>query len=236
MKSKSKGLEFNHSAIRHYQSKISHLRKKGIDIVQIALLVWIGVLGAAERASAHHPMGGRTPANIFEGFMSGLAHPVIGFDHLAFVIAVGLLAASVVRGGFIPVAFLLTALVGTGTHLLAIDLPVAELAISGSVVIFGVMLILKQKLNYQIITALAAIAGLFHGYAYGEAIIGAEMSPLFAYLLGFTLIQGAIALGAMMGGKLLLSQWSERAFSIQRVLGLGICSVGVVFLASSMVG
>lgn len=229
-------LKFKQSTMRHYPLKRSTLKKPGFDWVQIALLVWIGVLGAAERAAAHHPVGGRTPANVWEGLLSGLAHPVIGFDHLAFVVAVGLLAANIVRGGFIPVAFLLTAMVGTGIHLLAIDLPMTELAIAGSVVLFGAMLIGQYRLDYKVLTGLAAIAGLFHGYAYGEAIIGAQMNPIAAYLLGFTLIQGIIAFGAMMASQLILKRWSENALAILRVFGLAICSVGVMFLATAIVG
>ncbi|VEP17320.1 hypothetical protein H1P_590012 [Hyella patelloides LEGE 07179] len=41
---------------------------------------------------AHHPFDGRTPASFVEGFLSGLGHPIVGLDHFAFVIAVGLLA------------------------------------------------------------------------------------------------------------------------------------------------
>jgi urease accessory protein len=43
--------------------------------------------------------------------------------------------------------------------------------------------------------ALFGVAGLTHGYAYGESIFGAEPSPLGAYLLGLVVIQSAIALG-----------------------------------------
>jgi len=32
------------------------------------------------------------------------------------------------------------------------------------------------------------IAGIFHGYAYGESIIGARVAALVAYLIGFTVI------------------------------------------------
>jgi urease accessory protein len=42
---------------------------------------------------------------------------------------------------------------------------------------------------------LAALAGLFHGYAYGEAVVGAGMDPIMAYLAGLCLIQMAIAVG-----------------------------------------
>ena len=38
-------------------------------------------------ASAHHVMGGKIPTTFAEGFLSGLGHPVIGPDHLAFLLA-----------------------------------------------------------------------------------------------------------------------------------------------------
>src|SRR5262249_61127194 len=42
-------------------------------------------------ASAHHLMGGKLPGNAWEGFLSGLGHPIIGPDHFAFVVGVGLI-------------------------------------------------------------------------------------------------------------------------------------------------
>lgn len=233
---RSERLKFKQFTMPHYRQKHSMVKKPGFDWIQITWLVWIGVLGIAERAAAHHPFGGRTPTNVWEGFLSGLGHPVIGFDHLAFVVALGLLAANIVRGSFIPIAFLLTTMAGTAIHLLAIDLPMPELAIAVSVVVFGAMLIGQYRLDYKLLTGLAAIAGLFHGYAYGEAIIGAQMNPITAYLLGFTLIQGMIALGTMIATQLILKRWTENAFTMMRVLGLAICSVGVMFLTTAIIG
>ena len=40
-------------------------------------------------AFAHHVMDGATPATFVEGLLSGLGHPVIGPDHLAFLLAIG---------------------------------------------------------------------------------------------------------------------------------------------------
>jgi urease accessory protein len=40
------------------------------------------------------------------------------------------------------------------------------------------------------------VAGLFHGHAYGEAIFGAEATPVVAYLAGFGLTQYGIAIVA----------------------------------------
>ena len=41
-------------------------------------------------AVAHHPMGGATPITLLEGLLSGFGHPIIGFDHLLFIFAVGI--------------------------------------------------------------------------------------------------------------------------------------------------
>jgi urease accessory protein len=56
----------------------------------LALLILAATGGGAE---AHHAMGGTTPQTLAQGLLSGLAHPVIGLDHLAFTLAAGLLAA-----------------------------------------------------------------------------------------------------------------------------------------------
>lgn len=58
---------------------------------------------------AHHPMDGAVPTSAWEGLLSGLAHPVLGLDHLAFLIAAALLAAwsgvSRWRGASLVLAF-----------------------------------------------------------------------------------------------------------------------------------
>jgi urease accessory protein len=199
----------------------------------VTFLILICVLSTAQQAIAHHATGGNTPSNFLEGFLSGLAHPVIGLDHFAFVVAIGLLAAGQVFGVFIPTGFVLAALVGTGIHLFSFDLPATEMAIAVSVITFGAMLVMPNKPNWLVLTGLGAIAGLFHGYAYGESIIGAGMTPLFAYLLGFTLIQYAVALVALLIGNFVSQEASVQSLPLLRLAGLAICSIGVVFLTSS---
>ncbi|WP_035992137.1 HupE/UreJ family protein [Leptolyngbya sp. KIOST-1] len=180
---------------------------------------------------AHHPTGGQVPTTAVEGFLSGLGHPVIGFDHLAFVVALGLLAAVSAWGIAIPVVFVLTAMVGTGLHLAEITLPMAEPIIAGSVLGFGLLLARKDRPQSAGLAGLAAIAGLFHGFAYGEAIFGAQTMPLVAYLIGFTAIQLAIAIAAFWVGRQLTQRTS--AVSIQPA-GLVICGIGAAFLATAL--
>jgi urease accessory protein len=150
-------------------------------------------------ALAHHPLGGKMVSNPLEGLLSGLAHPVIGLDHLAFVIALGcgsaLLAKRqpIARG--IPLGFLMAAIAGTAIHLLKVDLPLNELWVALSVLLLGLTIGLGQKLPVTALAGFVTLAGLFHGYAYGEAIVGAETAQLVSYLVGFTGIQALIAYG-----------------------------------------
>ncbi|NET53634.1 MAG: HupE/UreJ family protein [Merismopedia sp. SIO2A8] len=165
-----------------------------------------------------------------------IGHPIIGIDHFVFVVAIGLLLAIKPRAILIPVAFVLATLAGTGIHLLSLDLPAAELFISASVLISGIILAMKDSPNSIAIATLAAIAGLFHGYAYGEAIVGAEMTPLVAYLLGFALIQLAIALVACQVGRFAIKKVTNEPALLLRFAGFTICGAGAAFLSSVIVG
>jgi urease accessory protein len=186
----------------------------------------------ASPALAHHAFGGRLPINPWEGFLSGLAHPIIGPDHFAFVVAVGLLAVNRRLGWLTPIAFVLTAMLGASLHLSGLNLPGIELWISGSVLLFGVLLALKGSPHPLLVTGLASLAGLFHGYAYGEAIFGAGMQPLIAYLAGFTTVQLLISLAAFGLGQRLLKPQQQPAFL--RSAGLVIAGVGLAFLATQL--
>jgi urease accessory protein len=181
-------------------------------------------------------MAGQTPDNFLNGFLSGLAHPVIGLDHLAFVVASGLIAVGMEQGLLIPIAFVIATLIGTGIHLQGISLLFPEGIIALSVVIFGVILTLKKGLQnhsnlYTIALAtLAMIAGIFHGYAYGESIIGAQVAALVAYLIGFTVIQLAIASSAFFLGSVIKEKLAKQATLISKFIGLAIMAIGTTFL------
>lgn len=136
----------------------------------------------------------------WEGLLSGIAHPVIGLDHLAFVIALGcssaLLAKRHTIAQWIPIGFLLAAIGGTGIHLMKVDLPFNEIWVALSVLLLGLTIGIERKISIALLSAFCVLAGLFHGYAYGEAIVGAETTQLLSYLVGFTAVQAAIAYGS----------------------------------------
>lgn len=74
---------------------------------------------------------------------------------------------------------------------------------------FGVMLAMKDSPNLIVLIVLAATLGIFHGYAYGESIVGAEMSPLVPYLAGFTIIQLVVATVVYGIGKSVLNKLTD---------------------------
>ncbi|MEL6455542.1 MAG: HupE/UreJ family protein [Cyanobacteria bacterium J06623_5] len=199
------------------------------------MLSALAVATVAMPALAHHPFGGDTPETFWAGLLSGMGHPVIGLDHLAFVVAAGLLAAVVRRGLGIPIAFVLSTLVGTGVHLAEVSLPAVELLIAASVVAFGLLAVQRSPLSTVVVMLLAAIAGIFHGYAYGEAVVGAEPAPLLAYLIGFAGVQGAIALGAYLLSRRALS--SDKAAGLVSVhhAGFVVLGAGVAILGGLLV-
>ncbi|TVQ52718.1 MAG: hydantoin utilization protein A [Spirulina sp. DLM2.Bin59] len=210
-----------------------HLQRHRI----LGLSLAIALLFPSQAALAHHPFGGNVPSNALTGFLSGLGHPVIGMDHFAFVIATGLLAALWGRQGLIiPVAFVITTLVGTGLHLQLLDLPLAELVIAASVLGFGVWLALPERGQWWGVAIAAALAGIFHGYAYGEAIIGAEMNPLIAYLAGFGVVQLGVAVGVFAFAQRFWPNLEEVKALPLRFSGFAIAGIGLAFLSGEILG
>ncbi|MEM9451494.1 MAG: hypothetical protein AAGA75_23580 [Cyanobacteria bacterium P01_E01_bin.6] len=65
-------------------------------------------------------------------------------------------------------------------------------------------------------------------------MVGAEMTPLLSYLIGFTAVQGAIAAGAFW----IAQRGVNPTQQIQRLRygGLVICGAGAAFLASVVLG
>ncbi len=182
-------------------------------------------------AAAHHAMGGTTPTTFFEGLLSGLGHPVIGPDHLAFVIAIGIAAALVPAGLSLIALFVAASTAGVLIHAAALDLPLVEPLVSTSVIIAGLLIAAGRGANQPPWLALAAIAGLLHGYAFGEAVIGAERGVIGAYLIGLACIMSAIAAAMLVSGRVL--RRSDASAAGLRGGGVALAATGAVMLAAT---
>ena len=185
----------------------------------------------AQPAWAHHPMGGKLPQTFLQGLLSGFGHPVIGIDHLAAIVGVGILAALVGRSAAVVLAFSVSVIAGVGLHLSGIDLPASELFVGLTTLLIGALVILRQSMSAGRTLLLFALAGLVHGYALGESIVGAEASPLVAYLLGLLIMQTAIGV-VVYAAVRSLARWPARTSGLT-VAGVLVALAGGIATAAA---
>jgi urease accessory protein len=196
----------------------------------------LAALVLANPAYAHHAMGGALPQTFSQGLLSGLAHPIIGLDHLAFLLMVALLSAPL--GGLlrwlVPLAFVGATVGGTFAHIAAADFPMSEAVVALSALMGGLLVLTKRDVPGIALTLGATAFGLFHGYALGESIVGAEPTPLVAYLIGFAAIQFAVVFGGARAFATLARRSSVLSGRARMAGGALATVAGVAFLVTSL--
>lgn len=124
------------------------------------------------------------PGHEVATLISGLAHPVMGLDHLLAMVAVGLLAAR--QHGrmrwMLPTSFVAAMLAGAGLSALGFGLPAVETGIAVSVLILGLLIASLARLPAAMSLLMVATFALFHGHAHH-----AEMGDgsMLAFTTGF---------------------------------------------------
>ena len=196
-------------------------------VYAIASLLVISLLSSFRPSQPHQFI-----SNWFDGFLGGLAHPILGLHHLVSVVAIGLLSGVVVRGASVPAGFVLATLLGTINHLLYLNLPGAQTAIAFFTIVFAVMLLIPNQPNVIILVLLTATAGLFHGYTYGQAILETPITSQIAYMLGLTLTQYVVAMSAREISNIISM---DKLQNIRNASGFAFCAMGIVFLSYSII-
>ena len=200
------------------------------DVPRVVVFALILTFSAGATAFAHHPMGGRTPETFLQGLLSGFGHPIIGIDHFAFIVAMGVAVGVAGLSLAIPVLFIAASALGVALHVSGVGLPIVELVVATSVLAIGAAIAWGRPVPTSVWGVLFAIAGLFHGYAFGESIFGAESAPLAAYLLGLAIVQAALATGVALIAR------RSGAGSIQpRLAGATIAGIGVAILTGQVI-
>ena len=182
----------------------------------------------ADPAFAHHVMGGAMPATAWQGLLSGLGHPVIGLDHFAFVIGVGLMSWLAGHRLLLPLVFVAATVLGCLAHVKSVDVPLSEIAIVITLLVAAGIVGLRRRISTGLFVLLFAAAGFFHGYAYGESIVGAEATPLIAYVIGFAAIQYAIAVAGAAALRAIVDRDYATELTAARVAGAAIAAVAIV--------
>lgn len=190
------------------------------DLARTTMAAAAVLLATADMASAHV---GLTPH--VHGFGDGFLHPLLGLDHLAAMLAVGLWSATLGGAAMlaVPAAFVGLLVAGAVLATAGIALPAVEPVVTASVVVLGLLVALKIRLPVAAAAVVVGLFGLFHGYAHG-AEMPAAAAPL-AYGLGFVTATALLHLAGIGAGLALgRASWQQAA----RVAGGGVATLGVV--------
>lgn len=167
--------------------------------VRLAPAALLGLAALAPGAALAHSGAGH-----LGGFAAGLAHPLLGLDHLLAMLGVGLWASRLGMQGrpralwAVPLAFVAAMALGGGAALAGLALPGVELGIAGSVLLLGLLVAAPFLVPTGAAMALVAAFALFHGHAHGLEMPAAAQPA--AYAAGFLAATAALhAAGVALG-------------------------------------
>ena len=181
----------------------------------------ITLIFATSAAVAH------TGEGLTGGFLSGLTHPIFGWDHVVAMVAVGLWGAVLGRPAIwiLPIVFPLVMAFGAALGVAGIPVPFIEAGIALSGVVLGLLIVFFVKTPMVIAAVLVGLFAIFHGHAHGTEL--PEAANPIAYAVGFVIATGLLHLFGILFGTLMASEagkWAVRAG------GALIALVGAAFL------
>ncbi len=161
-----------------------------------------------------------------EGFAGGLAHPLLGPDHLLAMAAIGLWAAQsgLARAWAIPAAFLGGMTGGIALGLL-LPMPAAiEHGVAASVLGLGIIIAMSLPLTAAVAVPVAALFGILHGSVHGAEIGGSAVLTA-AGMLTASAVLHAMGFGIGRGA-------ADRAV-FTRLGGAGIAAAGLALMVGA---
>lgn len=165
------------------------------------------------------------------GFVSGFLHPLLGYDHLLAMVAVGIwgafLGAPLVV--MLPVLFPAVMAIGGLLGMLAVPIPSVEVGIAVSVIVLGIAIAAAYRAPVWAACSLIAIFAIFHGYAHGAELPSAA-DPI-GYSAGFVLSTGLLHIAGILIGMAIAAPYGR---SVVRVLGGIVGVAGGYFLWSAI--
>ena len=126
-------------------------------------------------------------------------------------------------------SFIATAVIGAVVHAINFDFPLSEQLVAVSVIAAGALVGLGLGARQQIWLPFAAVAGLLHGYAFGETILGSDAIVIGAYLIGVVVICAVIAVGVMLIASKVVGPADAGALPL-RIAGALVAALGVFLL------
>ena len=185
----------------------------------------MALAGIAATAMAHSAAGD------VGGFAAGFMHPILGWDHVIAMVAVGLWGAFLGRPAIwvLPVVFPLVMAFGGALGVAGVPLMGVETGIAVSAIVLGAMVAFAARPPLWVAAVIVGAFAIFHGHAHG-AELPVAANPL-AYSLGFVLATGLLHLGGIAFGMIV--RWPAGKLMV-RVGGAAIAAAGVAFLTGAV--
>lgn len=165
--------------------------RRTASAIIIALLAGLSAAPAFAHPGEHHAAA---------SFTLGFLHPVLGWDHLLAMLAVGLWAAQQPRrvAWVMPLAFPAMMALGASAGVQGESFIWMETGIAASVAVLGLLIAFAVRMPLAGGAAIIALFGLLHGYAHGiEAPVG---GTLLGYGAGFIAATVMLHLAGLLAG------------------------------------
>jgi urease accessory protein len=192
--------------------------------IKWAALGIIPLLLLGSPAFAHHPfgMGDSSQLTGWTGLVSGIGHPLLGPDHLLFLLAISFIGLKR------PIAWIQPMLaIGLGGSLISQFIPLPDAVAPWAEALVSLSLVAEGFIALSVAPAtwLLPLFGL-HGFLLGSTIVGAEPTPLLTYFLGLLIGQGVLLALVCSLSKSVINRLGEQG----RRLGAGIwIGIGIAF-------
>jgi urease accessory protein len=162
------------------------------------------------------------------GFVSGLAHPVFGPDHVVAMVAVGLWGAFLGNPAIwlLPIVFPLVMAFGGVLGILGMPMIAVETGIATSAIVLGLMVALAARPPLWAAAVLVGAFAIFHGYAHGKEL--PDGANAVAFSAGFVIATGLLHLCGIAFG--LLTRWPAGRYAVRGAGGV-IALVGIAYLS-----
>ncbi|MGI3169926.1 HupE/UreJ family protein [Pseudooceanicola sp. C21-150M6] len=185
------------------------------------LCLTLSLAMVATQASAH------TGEGINTGFASGFWHPILGWDHVVAMVAVGMWGAFLGAPAIwiLPVVFPLVMAFGGALGVLGVPLPMIETGIALSGVVLGLLVAFAVRAPIWVAAVIVGIFAIFHGHAHGTEL--PEAFSAYGYAVGFVIGTGLLHLAGIAIGFLTATPTGTMAV---RAAGGLVALVGAAFL------
>lgn len=168
-----------------------------------------------------------TGEGINTGFASGFWHPILGWDHVVAMVAVGMWGAFLGMPAIwiLPVVFPLVMAFGGALGIIGMPLPYVETGIALSGVILGLLVAFAVRAPIWVAAVIVGVFAIFHGHAHGTEFPTAFNA--YGYAVGFVIATGLMHL---VGIGIGFFTRSKAGTLVVRAAGGVVALVGAAFL------